>query len=138
MQQQEWPGDGPTIISITEELLLQNKFLFYLYFLTIKLVNIGCQKYKCLWLSNLLGHANIFFCRYMWSPKPLKDQHSNLSSKAFHKIIAEAEDKHYLPWQYLSNFFADVIKQISAIALAIPSALFGSYFSSVVLFNYPL
>ena len=59
-------------------------------------------------------------------------QHSNFSSKAVGKIITEVDaKKYYLPWQ----FFANVIKQISVLALAIPSAVFGSYFGNVVLFN---
>ena len=40
-----------------------------------------------------------------------------------------------LPQQCLGNFFADVIKQISVFALAIPSAVLGTYYSNVVLFN---
>ena len=32
-------------------------------------------------------------------------------------------------------FFADVIEQISVFALAIPSAVFGSYYGNIVLFN---
>ena len=63
-------------------------------------------------------------------------QRSNFSSKAIGKIIAEAEaKKNILPRQCLSNFFANVIEQISVFALAIPSAVFGSYFGNFVLFN---
>ena len=33
-------------------------------------------------------------------------------------MIAEAEaKKHYLPWQYLGNFFADIIEQISVFSV---------------------
>ena len=53
-------------------------------------------------------------------------QHLNFSSKAVSKIIAEAEAK---------KNFVDVIKEISVFALAIPLAVFGSYFGNVVLFN---
>ena len=63
-------------------------------------------------------------------------QRSNFSSKAIGKTIAEAEaKKHYLPRQCLGNFFANVMEQISVFALVIPSAVFGSYFGNVVLFN---
>ena len=63
-------------------------------------------------------------------------QRSNFSSKAVRKIIAEAEGKkHYLPRQCLGKSFANVMEQISVFALAIPSAVFESYFGNVVLFN---
>ena len=57
----------------------------------------------------------------------IRMQRSNFSSKAVGKIIAKVEAK--------KTFFADIIEQISVVALAIPSAVFGSYFSNVVLFN---
>ena len=62
-------------------------------------------------------------------------QHSNFSSKAISKIIAEAEARKHLPQQCLGNFFASVIQQISVFALAILLAVFGSCFGNVVLFN---
>ena len=65
-------------------------------------------------------------------------QHSSFSSKAVGKMIARAKTKKHLPRQCVGNFFVNVIKQIFVFALAIPSAIFGSYFCYVVLFNEPL
>ena len=74
-------------------------------------------------------HACLLVCLSLLS------QRWNFSSNVFGKIIAEVETKKNLPRQCLSNFFADVIEQISVFALAIPSAAFGNYFGNVVLFN---
>ena len=57
-------------------------------------------------------------------------QHSNFSSKAISKIIAEVEAKKTLFTSAVpGNFFADVIEQ------KIPSAIFESYFCNIVLFK---
>ena len=51
-------------------------------------------------------------------------QHSNFSSKAVDKIIAEVEAKKTLLASAVPRlFFADVIEQISLFDLAIPSAV---------------
>ena len=78
-------------------------------------------------------HRNHFFCFYQ-KGKSYESQHSNLSSKAIGKIIAEVEEIIYLG-SASGIFFADVIKQISVFALAIPLVIFESYFANVILFN---
>ena len=59
----------------------------------------------------------------------------NFSSKAIGKIIADVEAKKTFASAVPRQFFANIIEQISVFALAIPSAVFGSYFGNVVLFN---
>ena len=80
-----------------------------------------------------------FLSLYLYLPPTittltLKAERSNFSSNAVGKIIAEAEAKKNHQ-QNLSNSFANVIEKISVFALAIPLAVFGSYFGNVVLFN---
>ena len=62
-------------------------------------------------------------------------QRSNFSSKAVGKIIAEAEAEKTFASAVPRQFFVDVIEEISVFALAIPSAVFGSFFGNVILFN---
>ena len=78
-------------------------------------------------------HRNHFF-RFYQKSKSYESQHLNFSSKAIGKIIAEAEKIIYLG-SASGIFFADVIKQISVFALAIPLVIFESYFGNVILFN---
>ena len=79
--------------------------------------------------------ANIVKSALLGLRQVLATQRSNFSSKAIGKIIAKAEAKKTFASAVPRQYFAEVIEQISVFALAIPSAVFGSYFGNVVLFN---